>query len=144
MEWIGLGDDCSKLFFAKSKQRKLATYIYSLKDDIGTTIEGFDAVGQVMVKLYISLMGTNTHHRAPLAWELSIQGICSLRINKLLFANPSLIRRLNQPSFLFQTINLPVQTAIAVVSSNILGARQAPWYVKLLKNSFEQVTCPGI
>ena len=67
MEWIGLGDDCSKLFFAKSKQRKLATYIYSLKDDTGTTVEGFDAVGRVMVKFYISLMGTNTHHRAPLS-----------------------------------------------------------------------------
>jgi len=67
MEWTGLGDDCSKLFFAKSKQWKLATFIYSLKDDIGTIVEGFDTVGQVMVKFYISLMGTNTHHRGPLS-----------------------------------------------------------------------------
>ncbi|KAJ8422406.1 hypothetical protein Cgig2_013226 [Carnegiea gigantea] len=66
LEWIEHGDDCSRLFFAKAKQRKLATYIYTLKDDAGNTVEGFDAVGRVMVNFYKSLLGSQTHPRTPL------------------------------------------------------------------------------
>ncbi|KAJ8431363.1 LOW QUALITY PROTEIN: hypothetical protein Cgig2_002086 [Carnegiea gigantea] len=58
-EWIKYGDANSRLFFAKSKQRKLATYIYSIKDDTGTWVEGFVKVGQVMLNFYKDLLG---HH----------------------------------------------------------------------------------
>ncbi|KAJ8419257.1 hypothetical protein Cgig2_003298 [Carnegiea gigantea] len=45
MEWLNFGDENTRLFFAKSKQRKMATYIYSLKDASGTSVHGFDAIG---------------------------------------------------------------------------------------------------
>ena len=35
MEWITQGDDNTRLFFAKAKQRKVSTYIYTIKDDQG-------------------------------------------------------------------------------------------------------------
>ena len=34
-EWVGYGDDCSRLFMAKIKQRKAMTCIYQLKDKQG-------------------------------------------------------------------------------------------------------------
>lgn len=37
-------------FFAKAKQRKSATYIFTIKDDQGNQVEGFEQVGQVMFK----------------------------------------------------------------------------------------------
>jgi len=35
MEWISYGDDNTRTFFARAKQRKLASYIYQIKDDKG-------------------------------------------------------------------------------------------------------------
>ncbi|KAJ8429593.1 hypothetical protein Cgig2_008564 [Carnegiea gigantea] len=57
LEWIKYGDTSSKLFFAKAKQRKLATYIYSINDANGNWVEGFDNVGKVMVEFYKRLLG---------------------------------------------------------------------------------------
>lgn len=70
MDWIGLGDDSSRFFFAKAKQRKLATYIYHIKDSNGDPVEGFDQVGEMMVKFYKSLLGTRVNHRTPLRKEV--------------------------------------------------------------------------
>ena len=33
LEWIKYEDDCTKIFFARAKQRKRATYIYTIKDE---------------------------------------------------------------------------------------------------------------
>ncbi|KAJ8419494.1 hypothetical protein Cgig2_018751 [Carnegiea gigantea] len=57
LEWITYGGTSSKLFFAKAKQRKLPTYIYSVKDANGNWVEGFDNVAKVMVEFYKSLLG---------------------------------------------------------------------------------------
>jgi len=57
LEWIKYGDTSSKLFFAKAKQCKLATYIYSIKDANGNWVKGFDNVGKVMVEFYKRLLG---------------------------------------------------------------------------------------
>jgi len=57
LEWIKYGDTVSKLFFAKAKQRKLAIYIYSIKDANGNWVEGFDNVGKVMAEFYTRLLG---------------------------------------------------------------------------------------
>lgn len=70
VDWIGLGDDSSRFFFAKAKQRKLATYIYHIKDSNGDPVEGFDQVGEMMVKFYKSLLGTRVNHRTPLRKEV--------------------------------------------------------------------------
>ena len=56
MEWITQGDDNTRFFFAKAKQRKLSTYIYTIKDDQGNQVEGFEQVGNVMLQFYKKLM----------------------------------------------------------------------------------------
>ncbi|KAJ8427512.1 hypothetical protein Cgig2_017253 [Carnegiea gigantea] len=46
-EWMGYGDDCTRFFFTRAKQRKLAAYVYSLEDAQGHTQYGFSAVAQI-------------------------------------------------------------------------------------------------
>ena len=46
LEWISYGDDNTKTFFAEAKQRKLASYIYEIKDTKGDLVEGFDQWGR--------------------------------------------------------------------------------------------------
>ncbi|KAJ8419711.1 LOW QUALITY PROTEIN: hypothetical protein Cgig2_028801 [Carnegiea gigantea] len=40
--WIKYGDDNTRLFHTRARQRKLSSYIYSLADDGGRYVEGFD------------------------------------------------------------------------------------------------------
>ena len=58
IEWLKYGDDCTKLFMAKSKQRKLANYIYSINESTGQSVEGFDKVGTVFYQFYQNLLGS--------------------------------------------------------------------------------------
>jgi len=60
MEWLNLGDDNTRIFFAKAKQKKMATFIYSLGDAGGSRVEGFDEVGQILLRYYQQLLGP--HH----------------------------------------------------------------------------------
>ncbi|KAJ8427302.1 hypothetical protein Cgig2_002214 [Carnegiea gigantea] len=46
IEWINYGDDNSRIFFAKAKQRKLASYIYNIKDARGDLVEGLTRLGR--------------------------------------------------------------------------------------------------
>ncbi|KAJ8420587.1 hypothetical protein Cgig2_032285 [Carnegiea gigantea] len=57
IEWISYGDDNTRTFFAKAKQRKLASYIYQIKDEKGNLVEGFDKVEQTMMSYYNALLG---------------------------------------------------------------------------------------
>ena len=58
LEWIKYGGDNAKLFFAKAKQKKLTSYICTLKDDSGQYMEGFKNVARVMMTYYKKLLGT--------------------------------------------------------------------------------------
>ena len=49
MEWIRYGEDSTGTFFARAKQRKLASYIYQIENTKGDLVEGFDMVGQIMM-----------------------------------------------------------------------------------------------
>ncbi|KAJ8427052.1 hypothetical protein Cgig2_020910 [Carnegiea gigantea] len=64
LDWISNGDDCTKFFFAKAKQRKLATYIYSIQDAGGNQVKGFDQVGKVILPFYKQLLGKQTTTRS--------------------------------------------------------------------------------
>jgi len=55
-----------RFFFARAKQRKLATYIYNIMDTNGTEVEGFDHVGDVMLSFYKDLLGKNPFQRQPI------------------------------------------------------------------------------
>ena len=70
MEWLNFGDENTRLFFAKSKQQKMATYLYSLKDASGTSVDGFDAVGQVMLNYYKQLLGSQPAGRSRIDMEV--------------------------------------------------------------------------
>jgi len=48
LEWIRFGDDTTRLFYANAKQRKLSSYIYTLKDQDGSLMEGFEQVRHTM------------------------------------------------------------------------------------------------
>ncbi|KAJ8419728.1 LOW QUALITY PROTEIN: hypothetical protein Cgig2_019166 [Carnegiea gigantea] len=54
IDWIKYGDDSTRLFFAKAKQSKLSTYIYTLKDQNGDQVEGFDQGAPCFVFIRIS------------------------------------------------------------------------------------------
>jgi len=73
-EWLSLGDENTRCFFAKAKQRKLATYIYSLQDTSGAMVEGFDAVGQVMFDYYKQKLGPQHISRKRIDQEVINQG----------------------------------------------------------------------
>ena len=74
IEWLKYGDDCTKLFMAKSKQRKLANYIYSINDSTGQSVEGFDKVGTVFYKFYQNLLGSQDPPPKKLDPEIIAQG----------------------------------------------------------------------
>ncbi|KAJ8424252.1 LOW QUALITY PROTEIN: hypothetical protein Cgig2_007178 [Carnegiea gigantea] len=74
MEWIQYGDEGSRLFFAKAKQQKLATYIYTIKYDFGNIVEGFECVGKVMQKFYTSLLGQSGPARTAIDREVMKEG----------------------------------------------------------------------
>ncbi|KAJ8427683.1 hypothetical protein Cgig2_027990 [Carnegiea gigantea] len=74
MEWISYGDDNTRTFFAKAKQRKLASYIYQIRDTEENLLEGFDRVGQTMMSFYKALLGDQSTIRQPIAQEVVNQG----------------------------------------------------------------------
>ena len=44
LQWINQGDHFTNTFFAKIKQRKMQTYVYSILDKRGNRVEGFKSV----------------------------------------------------------------------------------------------------
>ncbi|KAJ8421029.1 hypothetical protein Cgig2_000524 [Carnegiea gigantea] len=60
VDWIKYRDAETRFFYAKAKQRKLQTYVYSLRDDDGLQHHGFDAVSRVQQDYYSSLLGNPT------------------------------------------------------------------------------------
>ncbi|KAJ8423639.1 hypothetical protein Cgig2_032927 [Carnegiea gigantea] len=75
-EWIGYGDDCTRFFFARAKQRKLAVYVYSLEDAQGHTQYGFSAVAQVLHDYYSALLGPSIQPIAPIDLAIIQLGRC--------------------------------------------------------------------
>ena len=61
-------------FFTRAKQRKLATYIYTIKDSTRTEVEGFEQVGAVMLSFYKDLLGHVAFQTQPIDLDTLIQG----------------------------------------------------------------------
>ncbi|KAJ8429857.1 hypothetical protein Cgig2_023094 [Carnegiea gigantea] len=57
IDWIKHGDDNTRFFFAKAKQKKMTSYIYNIQDAQGDQVEGFDQVGHIMFDFYKQLLG---------------------------------------------------------------------------------------
>jgi len=62
-EWVGYGDECSRYFMAKIKQRKAMTCIYQLQDKQGQWVQGFDEVAGIITDFYTDLLGKQESHR---------------------------------------------------------------------------------
>ncbi|KAJ8419651.1 hypothetical protein Cgig2_020573 [Carnegiea gigantea] len=88
MEWLGYGDECSKLFYAKTKQRKLTTYIYSIQDESGAWVEGFEQVGKTMVNFYHQLLSTEEPYRLAIGKDVIAQGHTLSREQQLSLCKP--------------------------------------------------------
>ncbi|KAJ8437358.1 LOW QUALITY PROTEIN: hypothetical protein Cgig2_023463 [Carnegiea gigantea] len=71
---ITQGDECLRFFFTKAKQRKLATYIYTIHDAENIEVEGFEKVGKVMLAFYTKLLGHPSIIRRPIDKEIIEQG----------------------------------------------------------------------
>jgi len=65
-DWIAYGDDRSRVFMAKIKQRKAMTNIYTIRNHLDQWVEGFDEVSGVMTAVYKTLLGTKDQSRIPL------------------------------------------------------------------------------
>ncbi|KAJ8419977.1 hypothetical protein Cgig2_010914 [Carnegiea gigantea] len=74
MDWISYWDDSTWFFFAKAKQRKLTTYIYSIHDASDNEVEGFDLVGDVLFSYYRDHLGKASMRRAHLDPATIAQG----------------------------------------------------------------------
>ena len=85
---MGYGDECSKLFYAKTKQRKLAIYIYSIQDESGACVEGFEQVGKTIVNFYHQLLGTEELHRLASDTDVIAQGHTLFREQLLSLCKP--------------------------------------------------------
>ncbi|KAJ8425647.1 hypothetical protein Cgig2_023401 [Carnegiea gigantea] len=66
-------DDSTRIFFAKAKQRKLASYIYQIKDAKGDLVQGFDKVGLTMQNFYKALLGEQDTTRQMVDLEVAQQ-----------------------------------------------------------------------
>ena len=75
IEWINYGDDSSRIFYAKAKQRKLASYIYNIKNARGDLVEGFDQVGKEMYSYYVHLLGKQNTFRKEVDLQVVCQGL---------------------------------------------------------------------
>ena len=64
--WITHGDQTSKPFFAKMKQRKINNYVYSITDGNDNRREGFDEVAKIMLQFYQGLLGRKEDQRVEI------------------------------------------------------------------------------
>ena len=74
IEWIKYGDDCTRFFFARVKQRNLTTYVDTIQDATGAEVEGFEQVGEVMLSFYKDLLGQTPLRRHPIDPSILSQG----------------------------------------------------------------------
>lgn len=73
-DWMTYGDDCTRYFFAKAKQRKTASYIYELQDEQGNVNQGFPAVATIMQKYYKGLLGEHDIQRCSIDPQVMCMG----------------------------------------------------------------------
>jgi len=65
-EWLAYGDECTRYFFAKAKQRKTSSYIFELHDDQGKLHQGFPAVASILQHYYKSQLGEQLTHKGKI------------------------------------------------------------------------------
>ena len=72
--WLNQGDQCTRAFITKMKQKKLQAYVYAIKDKEGGWQEGFENVAHVMTEFYQQLLGTQLIVREPIDKEIIQKG----------------------------------------------------------------------
>ena len=74
-DWIGFGDECSRQFMAKIKQRKVLQCIYQVKDKNDQWVEGFDKVADIMTDFYHNVLGRQEQHTSAIDMDILGKGI---------------------------------------------------------------------
>ena len=75
-EWIGLGDECTRVFMARIRQRKALTCIYQIRNQDDLRVEGFDAVSKIMTSYYKHLLGGKLRQRSKIDLQVISRGRC--------------------------------------------------------------------
>jgi len=70
-KWITYGDECTKYFFAKVKQRKTASYIFELQDEHCMMNQGFLVVVNITLNYYKGLLGEEQSYRRQIDPEVT-------------------------------------------------------------------------
>lgn len=65
IDWIKYGDAGTRFFHAKAKQRKLQLYVYSLQDNEGHSLTGFEAVSDELSSYYSHQLGSSIPGQPP-------------------------------------------------------------------------------
>ena len=71
---MNFGDKCTRTSSLRPKQRKLATYIYSIKDDAGNLLEGFEVVCHTILSFFKNLLRRQITPKVPIDKEIIIIG----------------------------------------------------------------------
>ncbi|KAJ8421497.1 hypothetical protein Cgig2_028517 [Carnegiea gigantea] len=98
--WLNQGDHCTKLFFAKMRQRYMQTFIYQIKDDHGEMVEGFENVPK-------KLLGDQTIIRTLVDSNIMQTGACLLVEHQLMLFTPVTDQEIRQIIWSIPTCNTP-------------------------------------
>ncbi|KAJ8421919.1 hypothetical protein Cgig2_025305 [Carnegiea gigantea] len=115
-EWIGFGDECTRIFAARIMQRKALTSIFYIKDQHDQRVEGFEAVSRVMTIYYKRLLGEMDHHRTHVDQHVIELGHCLNIEQQIQLCLPFTDSNVKNVLFSFQLTNDQAQMAITVGS----------------------------
>ena len=89
-----------------SLSRKLATYIFTIKNATRMEIEGFEQVGVVMLSFYKNLLGQTHFQRQPIDLDTLTQRLVLSPEQQIDLCKPSMTRALKRLCFPSLIINL--------------------------------------
>jgi len=138
VEWVGYGDECSRYFMAKFKQRKAMTSIYQLKDKQGQWVQGFDEVADIITNFYIDLLEKHDSQRYQVNPQALQYGHTLSLEQQIKLCQPFKDLEIKQVSSPFQTSNHQGHMVLTVDSTKLAGSTLALWYVKQSRNSSEK------
>lgn len=74
VNWSKFEDQCTRLFFDKVKQRKQASFIYSIHNKNNDRMDGFDAVAEAITEYYKQLLRKQSYRRQQVNFEILEKG----------------------------------------------------------------------
>ena len=139
-EWVGYGDDCSRFFMAKIKQRKAMTSIYQLKDKQGQWVRGFDEVADIMTDFYTDLLGRHDSQRCHIDPQVTQYGHTLSLEQQIKLCQSFKDNEIKQALFSIPDFKSPGPDGFNS-GFKLAGSRQAQWFLKQSRNSSAKGNC---